>query len=327
MKKSIEIFNKSNTNLLVISTIAGIAFIASIMSLIIALRLTLPTIISLCVVALLSAVVGIFSMYYAIRNNINRLGNVLDINNLYAKKVDIKFSQGDIINVTSNYKYPLTAKIQKEFDGLCDILCNYVTEHDLLFDIGSSQKLTEKSRYKNILSELEAHTVHSHILKASSLIEKILALLFGIYPCNILTYPNQLKIINYNSSSGSYCIKKEILEKDINSIGSGNYIKFCTFKRTPTQFHGHSMLIRKNGNDDFTFFDPNDGIRFNLTLSELVAVLNKKMFDHKKMWSHNDVAFIDNTKFLKKIQSYPSQELTPTNVNIAKDGIKVNCSV
>ncbi|MHC3897622.1 UNVERIFIED_CONTAM: hypothetical protein LBW93_01660 [Wolbachia endosymbiont of Nasonia longicornis] len=121
--------------------------------------------------------------------------------------------------------------------------------------------------------------------------------------------------------------KKEILEKDINSIGSGNYIKFCTFKRTTTQFHGHSMLIRKNGNNDFTFFDPNDGIRFNLTLSELVAVLNKKMFDHKKMWSHNDVAFIDNTKFLKKIQSYPSQELTPTNVNIAKDGIKVNCSV
>ncbi|CCE77098.1 hypothetical protein WALBB_1170011 [Wolbachia pipientis wAlbB] len=45
------------------------------------------------------------------------------------------------------------------------------------------------------------------------------------------------------------------------------------------------------------------------------------------MRSHNDVAFIDNTKFLKKIQSYPSQELTPTNVNIAKDGIKVNCSV
>uniref|UniRef100_A0A3B0IZ99 Peptidase C58 YopT-type domain-containing protein n=1 Tax=Wolbachia endosymbiont of Aleurodicus dispersus TaxID=1288877 RepID=A0A3B0IZ99_9RICK len=326
MKKSREIFNKSNTNLLVISTIAGVAFIASVMPMI-ALSLTLPTIIILCVIALLSAVVGIFSMYYAIRNNINRLGNVLDINNLYAKKVDIKFSQGDIINVTSNYKYPLTAKIQKEFDGLCDILCNYVTEHDLLLDIGSSQELTEKSRYENILSELEAHTVHSHILKTSSLIEKILAFLFGIYPCNILTYPNQLKIINYNSSSGSYCIKKEILEKDINSIGSGNYIKFCTFKRTPTQFHGHSMLIRKNGNDDFTFFDPNDGIRFNLTLNELVAVLNNKMFDHKKMWSHNDVAFIDNTKFLKKIQSYPSQELTPTNVNIAKDGIKVNCSV
>ncbi len=64
----------------------------------------------------------------------------------------------------------------------------------------------------------------------------------------------------------------------------------------------------------------NDTIRFNLTLSELVAVLNKKM------WSHNDIAFIDNTKFLKKIQGYPSQELTSTNVNIAKAGIKVVCS-
>jgi hypothetical protein len=130
--------------------------------------------------------------------------------------------------------------------------------------IKTQHELTEENEYENILKELETRTVHSHIIKASSLIEKVLAFLFGIYPCSILTYSNQRKIIYYDGNTDSYHINKKMLRKNLGNVNSGSYIKFCTFDRTLTKFSGHSMLTKKNGNNDFTFFATNNGIRFNL---------------------------------------------------------------
>ncbi|RDD34567.1 PD-(D/E)XK nuclease family transposase [Wolbachia endosymbiont of Cylisticus convexus] len=69
---------------------------------------------------------------------------------------------------------------------------------------------------------------------------------------------------------------------------------------------------------DLRWLEPYEG--------KLSSTVPRGEFSGKYLSPLNSYSFIDNTKFLKKIQGYPSQEFTSTNVNIAKAGIKVVCS-
>jgi hypothetical protein len=102
------------------------------------LDLVLPVIICLYAIIFLSALVIVFSTHRILENS-NLPNSNITTNEV--KKIDLEFSQDDIIKkVKSNCEaYPLTQKINKNFDGLCDLLCNYITEYDLLQDKNSAR--------------------------------------------------------------------------------------------------------------------------------------------------------------------------------------------
>ncbi|XGA08431.1 MAG: hypothetical protein U0X86_000664 [Wolbachia endosymbiont of Xenopsylla cheopis] len=62
------------------------------------------------------------------------------------------------------------------------------------------------------------------------------------------------------------------------------------------------MLITKNQDNNFTFFDPNDGMRFNLTQEKLLKVVNNKLEYWHQSCDFNQVVFVNNTKLLNRVR-------------------------
>ena len=115
--------------------------------------------------------------------------------------------------------------------------------------------------------------------------EKLSAYFFEQYPFDLNQGKNQPKITPL------------ALENALASVNDGGYIKIFFFSDDKFMFKGHSMLIKKMG-ATFPFFDPNHGEKFNMSLSDVCALIYADWGD-----GFSKFVLMDGKKFIESIRS------------------------
>ena len=219
-------------------------------------------------------------------------------------------------------------KIQRRFEGLCDITSNYIADNDLLSSEAGFAEIIELHKPKrndatsqkyyvtdfddSKLQILETYA-KSHILKITNIFEKIAYSLTGYIRFGVLNIFDKIKI----AFSGSEIIDTtaSILEK---KFKPGKYIKFSISRNLAKllPYHGHSMLLyckpAANGEKRFTFYDPDRGILKDLSSRDLAQNMHNIYAGYSSYYSRssfinklNGTSFclIDQEKFLKSFSN------------------------
>lgn len=194
-------------------------------------------------------------------------------------KLTVAFHQDTILKEMNKYEHVELYKINQKYNGLCDLICNSILvdnflghqDTDLLTNNITVKRLNEK-KIKN-----------SHLLRVYSIIQIALAYLFGIYPDNIFSYTNQRKLVSKISlrSKNLYVLDRNVLSTGLKKIEEGDTLKLIVFNRKGLQFSGHSLLLKKEENNRYIFFDPNQGELRNLTTDEMMDQIDKQLKTHQ----------------------------------------------
>ncbi|GHM58838.1 MAG: hypothetical protein sGL2_09880 [Candidatus Mesenet longicola] len=108
-------------------------------------------------------------------------------------------------------------------------------------------------------------------------------------------------------SSGFLTVDEQLFWHTMEDIKIGTYINFYVLNQIGENINGHAMLITKNKDDDFAFFDPSRGIMLNLTIDELFELVNDTLrFLEENVFNNTgyiNVLFNNNTKAIEGIKS------------------------
>lgn len=170
--------------------------------------------------------------------------------------------------------------------------------------------------------------VSSHIIIKTSLIRKIGAVLFSIYPKNIFSFFEQRglvertnlginkrvetfvrdngekinketyeKIKNYISENyePQFVVNRTIFDSGLDRLENGTVLKLLVFQKFPLR--GHSLLIKKIDSNKFTFFDPNTGIEKGLTKEDLALEIDSQL----KTLKGNDIYLTSADQYLQDL--------------------------
>ncbi|WP_058498279.1 hypothetical protein [Legionella gratiana] len=204
----------------------------------------------------------------------------------------IPFNQKEICEQVRKYDfiYKNLNHIYQSYHGLCELICNYIIIKDLLDKNCTSDRLKKI----NVVKLEKQKITSSHILNASSSFSMFKAYLFNIYPYDLFSHSE----IESNNQ-----IDEKLLSSKLDNVNNNAYIKFFVFSKSIFSFKGHSMLIKKTGND-FTFFDPNQGVFTHLSVAELCKKLSQAYEKHKG----TNMAFIDGNKYIDSLQPDESKQ-------------------
>lgn len=214
------------------------------------------------------------------------------------------FCQNIIIDALPDLQMETLTNFNDRFGGLCEIVCNFVLVNDLLGSVNvplqnNEIKLSKKLNSNYFVEKItpqglnQPHIKKSHILDASSFFVKIIAFIFDIYPCSILSFYEQRQLLLKNEL-GEKFINPDVVRKRFDALDTDQYVKFEVFSKG-FGFSGHSMLIKKTNDNEYSYFDPNTGEHSKLDFEALMPFLN----DSYRKWG-NCVAFIDAEAFLKQ---------------------------
>lgn len=246
----------------------------------------------------------------------------------------IKFSQAEL------FRYVNSGKLQEikiKYNGLCEIICNYILLEDLLgnnnnlpleedvqanwvnIEAGNEQlKLKFKDdthfieNYRNkygdkITVENLRKVEDTHILHVTHFFTRLIAVLFSIYPCNLFSNAPFAKLPYSTTQSDDgrtqTLVDKEMLSEKLNQLDDNFYIKFFAFQKEGLAMQGHSMLIKKIGDNNYTFFDPNNGEYTGLNIDGLAEQINNST----KEVRGNQMVFLDARDFLNSYQIAPKE--------------------
>ncbi len=173
----------------------------------------------------------------------------------------IPFSQSnDVIRYLHPQQDYIISNINRQYNGLCEIICNLVLVKDFLGKGSRSHYL----RNRITIKKLNNDTIKkSHIMVIYSFFHKISAYLFGIYPDNIFFYVDQWHLVKKGA------VNRQILQQGLSNIPKKETLKLEVFGRSCLNLQGHSLLIKKTSTNSFIFFDPNTGEHRNLSFVEL----------------------------------------------------------
>lgn len=238
------------------------------------------------------------------------------------QEAHLHYDQNDLIGLIYNDpdNYKKLRKIELRFNGLCELISNFVILNDLLgkhkdqdFYGGlSSGNFSYEQTSQNLLKlkitpdSLNTPVIKkSHILDVSSFFQKMLAFLFNIYPYSLFSFMDKVQIDKK--------VNQALISEKFNALDDSTYIKFMVFHKTYTTFTGHSMLIKKTGNA-FSFFDPNKGEYCNLNMAQLCKKINEAMIDH----DGTHMCFMDAKKFVANLnlnlEDKDDLEATPPDI-------------
>ena len=179
------------------------------------------------------------------------------------------------------------------------MVCNHVLQEDLL---GKGEANSSFLQDEVGLKELNKDNVkNSHLLEVNNVARVIIAYLFRIYPDNVFSRSDQVKLIE-NKKAGSEPDKKvvnnELLKKALEDIGNGEYLKLEVINKTGLKFNGHSLLIKKESENSFMFFDPNTGEKRGLKIKNLEYEINNQI----ERINATDLLFINGNKYIEKLK-------------------------
>jgi hypothetical protein len=179
-------------------------------------------------------------------------------------------------------------------------------------DILSPDKASPRAAFDDlnktvVMKKLEEEVAPLHILKQVSVFQILKAALFNKIPHNYLSTKDQKGLNNLEHKLQNNPDKvNELMSKAIDNIKVDTYAKFFAFRKDGLNFQGHSMLIRKNKNGTFTFFDPNHGAQTFKTKEDLQKRLIEAFKECNRDFKSENICFMDVQKMLPK----PGQKLT-----------------
>jgi len=206
----------------------------------------------------------------------------------------VPFSQGPICQDLKKGENEKLFQVNNKYGGLCEIICNLVLSNKLLNKGNNPKRLLKKI---TIASLSDPKIQNSHTLEVYSLFRKALAFLFGIYPDNLFSIFEQRKLVGKNRLDT--VVNRELLEKRFKQVEEGETLKLHIFHRTKSRFTGHSLLIQKQANDKYTFFDPNVGEKRRLTFADLCALIDEQLLHQ----SGTDIFLSKGETFLNKLNT------------------------
>lgn len=211
--------------------------------------------------------------------------------------------------------YPGLHHFILEYDGLCELICNFVMENDLLgkgfktiFDTSNSTiqwigenhiQLKPEGRLK---TEIKIDALNqdnikdSHILNVTTFFEKLLAYFFNVYPHSLFSFTEKVAI--------DHKVNRPLFKDKLEQLSVNEYVKFQVFKKGLLSFSGHSMLIKKTAEKDengavlYSFFDPNEGEFKKLNCEKLCDKIDKSM----DVYSGTHMAFLNGEQYLKRLK-------------------------
>ncbi|KTD66114.1 hypothetical protein [Legionella spiritensis] len=197
-----------------------------------------------------------------------------------------------------------------KYDGFCELISNYVImngllggddETDTLSDIMKMETRHVKNPLKCALTltKINQNEVkQSHILKVSSLFQRFIAYFFEIYPHSIM--PAFAKVMNNNQ------VNRPLLAEKLDAMEKGSYIKFFAFsKKGFLGLEGHSMVIKKTGDDAYSFFDPNSGEEKKLGIKKLADRIDTAIVTYEA----TRIAFIDGQRYVQDLDYQLSNDV------------------
>jgi hypothetical protein len=264
------------------------------------------------------------------------------IDEIRQDSLTISFNQSGLIEVVERQPdlYSTLNRINLRENGLCEIICNFVLMNDLMgknesnlqddhFDLESfghirmlpDKKFASLARPEalgNIYKKISADQLnkpdvkYSHILDNTSVFKKLLAFAFNVFPFNILNRSDQRSIM-----SKSKKVNKDTLSRNLDSLETGTYLKFEIFQKEGLRFTGHSCLIKKIGDNKYSFFDSNHGESSNLNIDQLIVKMEKSILEMRG----TNIALLDAKQFLAKQnkfipESEKKQESSINNNNL-----------
>lgn len=183
-------------------------------------------------------------------------------------------------------------KVYNKYGGLCDLICNKILIDDLL-----GKKGVDNDFLKNKITRASLNTdtiVGSHILKVYNVFQKMIAFIFKIYPDNIFSIRQQWKLITKKN-----IFNEDVLFSGIDKIQAGTILKMEVIQREFFQLRGHSLLIKKIDQEQFIYFDPNEGETRGLNKKELLQKINKQIW----RWHASDIFLTPGETFLNRLRN------------------------
>ena len=247
------------------------------------------------------------------------------------KSEKLSFNQSELIYSFEFQKFETLQSVVVRFNGLCELISNCVIANDLL---GSHSQLNSfLSQNKSLLSvrwsndttiqlifkalQTEALNPYekyltltevdrfskSHTLDVYSHFQKMIAYFVDVFPFDLFSAGEKVQI--------GKTVNQSVLEKKLESLDDGSYIKFMTFTKGVLSFQGHSMVIKKTGNT-FSFFDPNKGEMLNLKPTDLCQQINHSM----KEWNATHMAFIDGIKHIQSLDIESNEDKSAADIEL-----------
>lgn len=210
----------------------------------------------------------------------------------------VLFNQDELEKlVHASDKYERLKAIVLQYNGLCELISNYVLLNNLLgqsiqhvdeeyssshFTFGR----TDDEIHLNIdLDALDKPIIKgSHILEIFTEHEKMLAYLQDIYPFSLLA-PEEKLLVDSR-------IDQELIQSKLDALDDGAYVKLLLFNKTAKNFQGHSTLIKKTG-DNYSFFEPSFGEFLELNLAQLIGKIEQSI----KIGNANGVAMLNGQHY------------------------------
>ncbi len=180
------------------------------------------------------------------------------------------------------------------FDGLCELVCNYMLINNLMGKGKNINALKDEINVKNLNAD---YIKKSHLMDVYGVFERMRAYFLGVYPDNILSYGKQKELIQ-KQPDGAIVVNPKILKKGLDKVKKDQVIKLEVFHKEGASFTGHSLLVKKTGDNEFIFFDPNTGEERGLNVDELADRINGVMAEFKG----TDMVLIDGGKYLKRLE-------------------------
>ncbi|STY29508.1 Gala protein type 1, 3 or 4 [Legionella wadsworthii] len=218
------------------------------------------------------------------------------------------YNQDDFLSKLFGDTHYQSLSIKRDqFSGLCELICNYIIKEDLMGysaqdtslerNISGMPKNLNEIQFMAGLYQLNSDWVlNSHILDTSSTTDKLKAYLFNQYPYTLFSSSD----VSKDGKQLDYTLLKDQLD----ALEKGCYVKFIAFAKSLGKMEGHSMLIKKNPDNTYSFFDPNKGEYLLLNPQELCSKLNKAL----RLNNATHMAFLDGVQYIKKLNKSAARE-------------------
>lgn len=228
------------------------------------------------------------------------------------------FNQETVIS-RLDQNLPNLNQANSKHGGLCDIICNYVVMNRMLDQDKSAQHPLDNAnpldeiKRQDIIQKLETDVAPLHILKQVSIFQILKAALFNKIPHNILDSNEQKKLLRADKKNEGEI--KDSLSVAVDKMPTDRYIKFITYNKDGLNFSGHSMLVKRNKDGTFTFFDPNEGSKTYSKKQDLINKLYDKQLECRQTMGYKNICFVDVEKMLpkNKAEEKPEQSARKRN--------------
>ncbi|MDF2965014.1 MAG: hypothetical protein K0Q51_402 [Rickettsiaceae bacterium] len=203
-----------------------------------------------------------------------------------------EFVQDGIIHIAveNPEKYKNLNNSVMKFNGLCEIISNFVMANDVLDKPCSKDELYKLIR--GSIDILEKEVSKTHILKIANVIELFMAFAFKKYPENIFSRNEQKKIFKDGK------LERDLIGRKLDELPEGKYLKVFCLGREGLSLQGHSLLVKKCPGGRYAYFEPNSGAYYNLTKESLFNKIEQSVKAFGGQFK--EVCFLDAEKLAVK---------------------------